>query len=103
MPAFEFRSLDHRGKVKRGTLEADSARHVRQQLRGKGWVPLEVSEAKDHQSGGGLSARLSGTGKLKGGELDTTMIEPSRRLCISGTTSRASFITPRKFTVMVFS
>jgi general secretion pathway protein F len=68
MPAFEFRSLDHRGKVKRGTLEADSARHVRQQLRGKGWVPLEVSEAKDHQSGGGLSARLSGTGKLKGGE-----------------------------------
>ena len=42
MPAFEFRSLDHRGKVKRGTLEADSARHVRQQLRGKGWVPLEV-------------------------------------------------------------
>ena len=56
------------GAVKRGTLEADSARHVRQQLRGKGWVPLEVYKAKDHQSRGGLSARLSGTGKLKGGE-----------------------------------
>ena len=30
MPAFEYRSLDHRGKVKRGTLEADSARQIRQ-------------------------------------------------------------------------
>ncbi len=68
MPAFEYRSLDHRGKVKRGTLEADSARQIRQQLRDKGWVPLEVSEAKDRQAGGGLSARLSATGKLKGGE-----------------------------------
>lgn len=68
MPAFEYRSLDHRGKVKRGTAEADSARQVRQQLRAKGWVPLEVSEAKDRDLGGGLAARLSGSGKLKGGE-----------------------------------
>ncbi|WP_101675675.1 type II secretion system inner membrane protein GspF [Alloalcanivorax mobilis] len=68
MPAFEFRSLDHRGKVKRGTTEADSARQVRQQLRAKGWVPLEVSEARDRHTGGGFSARFSGSGKLKGGE-----------------------------------
>ena len=68
MPAFEYRSLDHRGKVKRGTLEADSARQVRHRLRAKGWVPLEVSEARDAGKGGGLSARLSGSGKLKGGE-----------------------------------
>lgn len=68
MPAFEYRSLDHRGKVKRGTTEADSARQVRQQLRAKGWVPLEVSEARDRDAGGGLSARLSTSGKLKGGE-----------------------------------
>ena len=67
MPAFEYRSLDHRGKVKRGTLEADSARQIRQQLRDKGWVPLEVTEARD-RTAGGLSARFSGTGKLKGGE-----------------------------------
>lgn len=68
MPAFQFRSLDHRGKIKRGTIEADSARQVRQQLRAKGWVPLEVSEAKDRDGGGGLSGRFSGSGKLKGGE-----------------------------------
>ena len=47
MPAFEFRSLDHRGKIRKGTLEADSARQVRQQLRDKGWVPIEVNEAQD--------------------------------------------------------
>ena len=47
MPAFEYRSLDHRGKINKGTLEADSARQVRQQLRDKGWVPLEVNEASD--------------------------------------------------------
>ncbi|EKF73594.1 general secretion pathway protein F [Alcanivorax hongdengensis A-11-3] len=67
MPAFEFKSLDHRGKVKKGTLEADSARQVRQQLRDKGWVPLEVHEAGD-KAGAGM-ARFSASGKLKGAEL----------------------------------
>ncbi|MDX1804451.1 MAG: type II secretion system inner membrane protein GspF [Alcanivorax sp.] len=67
MPAYEFRSLDHRGKVKKGTLEADSARQVRQQLRDKGWVPLDVHETSDRQPRGGL-ARLSASGKLKGAE-----------------------------------
>ena len=52
MPAFEYRSLDHRGKINKGTLEADSARQVRQQLRDKGWVPLEVNEASDTNSQG---------------------------------------------------
>ncbi|SOB97552.1 general secretion pathway protein F [Alloalcanivorax xenomutans] len=67
MPAFEYRSLDHRGKVKKGTAEADSARQVRQQLRDKGWVPLEVVETRDRGGQGGL--RLSGgSNKLKGGE-----------------------------------
>lgn len=54
MPAFEYRSLDHRGKIKKGTLEADSARQVRQQLRDKGWVPIEVNEAQDNSSSAGL-------------------------------------------------
>lgn len=69
MPAYEFRSLDHRGKVRKGVLEADSARLVRQQLREKGWVPLEVEETGEQDSGStsvftGMSAR----GRLKGGE-----------------------------------
>ncbi len=67
MPAFEYRSLDHRGRIKKGTLEADSARQVRQQLRDKGWVPIEVHEAHDSSRSGGLG-QFSASGKLKGAE-----------------------------------
>ncbi len=66
MPAFEYRSLDHRGKINKGTLEADSARQVRQQLRDKGWVPLEVNEASDTSSQG--MGRFAGSGKINGAE-----------------------------------
>lgn len=66
MPAFEYRSLDHRGKINKGTLEADSARQVRQQLRDKGWVPLEVNEANDTSSQG--MGRFAGSGKINGAE-----------------------------------
>ncbi|TDT41375.1 general secretion pathway protein F [Halospina denitrificans] len=62
MAAFEFKALDQRGKQKKGVLEADSARAIRQQLREKGWMPLEVSPTQDRhrkpsgfQFGKGLS------------------------------------------------
>ncbi|MBA53139.1 MAG: type II secretion system protein GspF [Pseudomonadales bacterium] len=42
MPAFEYVVLDERGKQKKGVLEGDSARQVRQQLKDKGLVPLSV-------------------------------------------------------------
>ena len=42
MPAFEYLVLDERGKQKKGVLEGDSARQVRQQLKEKGLVPLSV-------------------------------------------------------------
>lgn len=52
MAAYEFKALDARGKQKKGVLEADSARVVRQQLRDRGWAPLEVhpSSEKHRQS-----------------------------------------------------
>ncbi|MAL99336.1 type II secretion system inner membrane protein GspF [Hydrocarboniclastica marina] len=49
MAAFDFKALDARGKQRQGVIEADSARAVRQQLRDKGWAPLEVSTAADKQ------------------------------------------------------
>lgn len=42
MAAFEYQALDQRGKQKKGVLEGDSARQIRQQLREKGWMPLAV-------------------------------------------------------------
>lgn len=55
MAAFEFKALDDRGKQKKGVLEADSARVVRQQLRDRGWAPLEVSAARERQQRSGFS------------------------------------------------
>lgn len=68
MPAFEYRSLDAGGKIKKGLIEADSARQVRQQLRSKGWVPIEVRETKDRKGKQSLFAGMSRSGKLNTGE-----------------------------------
>lgn len=69
MPAFEYRSLDHKGKVRKGVLEADSARLVRQQLREKGWVPLEVGESGEKKdSTSFVMAGMSSRGKLTAAE-----------------------------------
>lgn len=42
MAAFEYKALDGRGKNKKGILEADTAKQIRQMLREKGLTPLEV-------------------------------------------------------------
>lgn len=56
MAAFEYTALTDSGRKSRGTLEADSARAARQQLRAKGLIPLEVAAATESASEGG--ARL---------------------------------------------
>ena len=68
MSAYEYRSLDARGKVRKGMVEADSARQVRQQLRDKGWVPLEVRETRDRKTGSTLFASFSRSGRLNTAE-----------------------------------
>lgn len=42
MAAFDYTALDLNGKQKKGVLEGDSPRQVRQQLKEKGFVPLSV-------------------------------------------------------------
>lgn len=55
MAAFEYTALADSGRKNRGTLEADSARAARQQLRAKGLIPLEVAPATESSSGSGES------------------------------------------------
>jgi general secretion pathway protein F len=50
MGAFEYIALDNSGKEKKGVLEGDTARQVRQQLRDKGWMPVEVQESTERES-----------------------------------------------------
>ena len=55
MAAYEYIALDPRGRQKKGVLEADSVRQIRQMLRDQGLVPLEVDTAREKTSGGGFS------------------------------------------------
>ena len=43
MPAFQYKAMDTQGKSHQGILEGDSARLIRQQLRDKNLLPVEVS------------------------------------------------------------
>jgi general secretion pathway protein F len=50
MGAYSYVALDERGKKKKGILEADSARQIRQQLRDKGWFVESVSVSQKQSS-----------------------------------------------------
>jgi len=50
MSAFEYTALDKEGREKKGIIEGDSARLVRQQLREQNLVPLTVTEVKKQLS-----------------------------------------------------
>ncbi|GAA5216548.1 type II secretion system inner membrane protein GspF [Corallincola platygyrae] len=46
MAVFEYKALDAKGRQKKGVIEGDSARQVRQLLREKGMIPMELTHAK---------------------------------------------------------
>ncbi|MEJ2042059.1 MAG: type II secretion system inner membrane protein GspF [Reinekea sp.] len=59
MAAYEYSVLDERGRKKKGVLEADSARQVRQQLRDKGWFVQTVDLSQKQKSKGHSSSFIS--------------------------------------------
>ncbi|TLM76471.1 type II secretion system inner membrane protein GspF [Microbulbifer harenosus] len=61
MGAFEYTALNSGGRKNRGTLEADSAKAARQQLRAKGLIPLEVAPASESGSAMASGSVLSGS------------------------------------------
>ena len=62
MAAFEYRALDGQGKEKKGILEADTAKQIRQTLRDQKLTPLEVVPAaqSDKQVSGEKAPLLGG-------------------------------------------
>ncbi|MFT6895820.1 MAG: general secretion pathway protein F [Paraglaciecola sp.] len=49
MAAFTYKAMDHNGKNKSGVLEGDNARQIRQQLRERSLIPLEVEQVADKE------------------------------------------------------
>ena len=43
MAAFDYQAVDGRGKNKKGVIEGDTPRHVRNLLREQGLMPIEVT------------------------------------------------------------
>ncbi len=58
MGAFEYTAVDSGGRQRRGILEGDTARQVRQTLRERGLLPLAVDEVAEKQTGGRRSFSL---------------------------------------------
>lgn len=51
MPAYQYKAMDALGKSQQGILEADSARQIRQQLRDKSLLPIEVTPVQKQAKG----------------------------------------------------
>jgi general secretion pathway protein F len=51
MPAYSFTALDEQGQPRKGTLEADSAKSARTQLRAQSFIPLSVDVLAGKPSG----------------------------------------------------
>lgn len=50
MAAFEYIALDEKGKEQKGITEGDTARQVRQLLRDKGLIPLQIDTARGSEN-----------------------------------------------------
>ena len=50
MAAFAFEAVNPQGKTKKGVLEGDNARQIRQQLREQGLIPVAVEQVKEQQT-----------------------------------------------------
>lgn len=65
MAAFEYQALDARGRNKKGILEGDSARQIRQKLKEQGLTPIDISltanKAKSASSGWSMKRGISAT------------------------------------------
>ena len=49
MPAYEYIAIDTRGRERKGTMEGDTPRQIRQLLREKQLAPLEVEEVRERK------------------------------------------------------
>ena len=59
MGAFEYTALDAQGRERKGLIEGDTPKHVRQLLRDKQLLPMEIQESAQRELKRSRAARLS--------------------------------------------
>lgn len=64
MAAFEYQAMAPNGQKKKGVLEADSARHARQQLREKGLIALSVESVSEYSKNAVLASKAPAFSRL---------------------------------------
>ncbi len=57
MALFYYQALERNGRKTKGMIEADSARHARQLLRGKDLIPVHIETRMNASAGGMLQRR----------------------------------------------
>ena len=66
MALFYYQALERNGRKTKGMIEADSARHARQLLRGKDLIPVHI-ETRMNASAGDVAASAARTSSRGGG------------------------------------
>lgn len=87
MAAYEYTAIDEKGRERKGVLEGDNARQVRQKLREKQLTPLTVEETAGKKEPGKNTS--AGTTTFRGGISDTDLALITRQIATltsSGTT-----------------
>ena len=76
MPAFEYVAVDAAGRERKGVLEGDTARHVRQLLRDQSLLPVAVNEVlgEQQQAATGPRRRMSFTLQRGLGAADLALV-----------------------------
>lgn len=67
MALFYYQALERNGRKTKGMIEADSARHARQLLRGKELIPVHIEARLNTSSGGDVAASAARTSSRGGG------------------------------------
>ena len=69
MAAFDYQAVDSRGKNKKGVIEGDTPRHVRNLLREQGLMPIEVTPCLQKNKQKNKKSLFAGGKKISAAEL----------------------------------
>jgi general secretion pathway protein F len=80
MGAFEYVVLDEKGRERKGVAEGDTAKQVRQNLREKGLIPLQINVASQKESSAAEKGKFSSSRLFQRGISTTELALITRQM-----------------------